>query len=105
MLKGGYVDEQWAWVGECQVTWESMGFPGAKDSLHIAAHRAFMTREQVKPFTVVRRTAEHLHRVQGIKPGRPAWTLIFTGPRRRSWGFVEETGWKHWREYLGIPKP
>jgi hypothetical protein len=27
---------------------------------------------------------------------KPAWTLIFTGPKVRSWGFYCPNGWQHW---------
>ncbi|WMI33253.1 hypothetical protein SEA_SLIMJIMMY_74 [Mycobacterium phage SlimJimmy] len=45
--------------------------------------------------------------VNGAKPhGRfpvptekPAWTLIFTGPRFRSWGFHCPQGWTHWKRF------
>lgn len=48
--------------------------------------------------SVVRRRAEDLHR---LIIWRPVWTLVFTGPRRRTWGFQTETGWVPWAEALG----
>ncbi|QSM01125.1 hypothetical protein SEA_NANOSMITE_80 [Mycobacterium phage Nanosmite] len=30
---------------------------------------------------------------------KPAWTLIFTGPKIRSWGFHCPQGWIHWRQF------
>jgi hypothetical protein len=29
----------------------------------------------------------------------PCWTLVFTGPRVRSWGFQCPQGWRHWRDF------
>lgn len=40
--------------------------------------------------------AEDLHR---LELDIPVWTLVFTGPRRRSWGFKTASGWVPWREY------
>lgn len=30
----------------------------------------------------------------------PAWTLFFTGPRIREWGFWCPRGWRSWRQYV-----
>jgi hypothetical protein len=87
ILKGGYWDEQWLWVDDDR-SWPD--------------YRVHTGNEWVGRGRIVKRSAEHLHRVQGITPGRPAWTLVFTGPRRREWGFTTEHGWVHWREYLGL---
>ena len=110
ILKGGYWDEQWSWTDP---VFEAEGC-GARihdgcgggcvgdGSTMEPGYRSHTGNEWVGRGRVVRRAAEHLHRVQGIKPGRPAWTLVFTSPRRREWGFVTEHGWVHWREYLGL---
>ena len=29
----------------------------------------------------------------------PTWTLVFTGPKRSSWGFFTADGWVPWREW------
>lgn len=29
----------------------------------------------------------------------PVWTLLFTGPRRRIWGFYAKNGWVAWDQY------
>jgi hypothetical protein len=99
VLKGGYVDECWHWIEDAGA---GRRLPGTL--FRVKGERRPPEYERVRPLRVVQRKAEHLHRVQGIKPGRPAWTLVFTGPRRRSWGFVTENGWRHWRDYLGLPK-
>lgn len=62
------------------------------------------------PLSVVRREAEHAHRIElpkDAKTGKskPAWTLFFTGSVRREWGFHCKEGWRHWKEYTapGLP--
>jgi len=30
---------------------------------------------------------------------KPAWTLFFTGPKIREWGFKCPKGWLHWKEF------
>ena len=51
-------------------------------------------------FSVVRHKAEDLHRLE-LTDG-PVWTLVITGPKRKSWGFMTERGMVPWRRYLGI---
>lgn len=34
----------------------------------------------------------------------PCWTLVFTGPARRPWGFWCPDGWVPWRHFLGVMK-
>lgn len=88
----GYKDEQW----NCYEK-EIESLPTFKQF-----NRDFMGYEDVKPFSTVFRKAEHVHRVRGIEPGKPAVTLVWTGPARREWGFMKYTGWTHWAVYLGI---
>lgn len=80
VLKGGYVDETWHADHE--------------------GGRAVVGYEPCGPFSVRRRKAEHLHRVQ-LMPGRTSWSLLFIAPKRRSWGFHTPTGWQSWRDYFG----
>lgn len=49
--------------------------------------------------SVLFRRAEHFHRVTMTKP---MWSLVFCGPRRRTWGFQTNEGWVDWRTYLGL---
>jgi len=38
-----------------------------------------------------------------LQPGQSAWTLVYTGPKYREWGFHDiELGWVHWRKYRDI---
>lgn len=110
ILSGGYWDEQWRWIegetvsNQCNVRVHDGcgGGCNGDGSVTFEGYREHIGNEWVGRGHVVRRPAEHLHRVQGIKPGSPTWTLVFTGQRRREWGFVTEHGWVHWREYLGL---
>lgn len=45
------------------------------------------------------RPAEALHRITWVPKGG-AWTLVFTGPRRRQWGFVDQDAWVCWRAWV-----
>lgn len=51
---------------------------------------------------VVRHKAEDLHR---LVLSKPVWTLVLTGPKRKSWGFLTEDGMVPWREYLTPNRP
>lgn len=55
-------------------------------------------REVLRPGSVRYRPAHHLHRVEA---DGPAWTFVVSGPKRRSWGFVDHDGWMHWSKWLG----
>jgi hypothetical protein len=49
----------------------------------------------------LRRPATWRHRV--VIPARlegRVWTLVWTGPKERSWGFWCSNGWRPWREHL-----
>lgn len=51
-----------------------------------------------RPLSLLRRPATWRHRVV-IAEGHTAWTLVFTGPKERSWGFFTEKGFCPWRSY------
>lgn len=92
VLKGGYDDEQWVWHPP---------FP-TSHGIAIPGMRQLMGYEPVNRLGFKRRAAEHIHRVR-LRDEKTAWTLVRAGKKRRRWGFVTETGWKHFKEYLGIP--
>jgi hypothetical protein len=48
-------------------------------------------------FSVVQKRAEDLH---SLTLERPVWTLVFSGPKRREWGFATERGWISNHRYL-----
>ena len=31
------------------------------------------------------------------------WSLFITGPKVREWGFLCPQGWRHWRQFIGVP--
>lgn len=45
------------------------------------------------------RAATAAHRIELIN-GQPTWSLFFTGPRIRQWGFHCPHGWRHWKEFV-----
>ena len=49
-----------------------------------------------KQWSLVHKRAADLHRIILYKP---VWTLVFTGPKVRHWGYQTEAGWVPWREY------
>lgn len=49
------------------------------------------------PGELLHRPTPWLHR---LELDRPAWTLVFVGPRKRRWGFQTVTGWVHWKDFL-----
>lgn len=43
--------------------------------------------------------AESLHFLK-LESGTTVWTLFFTGPRKRNWGFQTDSGWIPWNQYV-----
>lgn len=43
--------------------------------------------------------AEHTHRIEAAEHGN-VWTLVFSGPWYREWGFVQNGKWIKWNEYV-----
>lgn len=108
VLKGGYWDEQWRWNAPFTFSW-------GKD-------REFRGTQRVRVFSIVRRSAEHIHRVllncehddgtiypclanRHQHPPKPAWSLVLTGPYRRNWHFITERGPVVWWDYLNVSPP
>lgn len=55
---------------------------------------SFISREWRGPGSMVQHKCTDLHRLELKKP---AWTLVFTGPRKREWGFfTHDKGWIKW---------
>lgn len=55
-----------------------------------------------EPGSIHFRRATAAHRVE-LAEGAPAWTLFITGPKIREWGFHCPKGWRHWRDFCGVP--
>lgn len=49
---------------------------------------------------VIHRKAEDAHIIAHVLPG--TLTLVFSGPKRREWGFHSPAGWVHWKEYFRV---
>ena len=82
VLLGGYWEEE-PWIeGTTPETW-----------------RSFTARTWRGPLSVIRHQAKDYHRVILGDVDRPAWTLVFRGPRERRWGFRTKSGWVHWKDY------
>ena len=70
-----------------------------------------VVREMLHAPSIHYRRPEHTHRIR-LKNGKPAWTLVITGPKIRDWGFWSRTAlsvkggwgweWTPWRRYLGL---
>lgn len=56
------------------------------------------TRRWYGPGRLLRRPAEWRHRVE-LPPGKGCITLLWVGPKIRSWGFWCRSGWIPWREH------
>jgi hypothetical protein len=52
-----------------------------------------------KPGTILYRPAGWVHRLRITKP---AWTLVFTGPTKREWGFWTPKGWLKSNKYKNV---
>lgn len=50
------------------------------------------------PLSLIRHRATDRHALSLI---RPAWSLVWVGPKVRDWGFETERGWIPWQEYGG----
>lgn len=46
------------------------------------------------------REATDAHRLE-ILPGERAYSLFFTGPKVREWGFLCPQGWVNWQDFTG----
>lgn len=64
-------------------------------------------RKRKWPGMVLYRPANWVHRVELLND-KPAYSLVFHGPRIRSWGFHLKSGaWQRWKDYflaMGCPE-
>ncbi|AER26117.1 hypothetical protein SEA_DIMINIMUS_75 [Mycobacterium phage Diminimus] len=93
VLKGGYWEHRktgWA-------TWRGPGSFAIRRPK--TAHRVELATELAHVETIFdSRTLKPVRRKYKTV-AKPAWTLIFTGPRFRSWGFHCPQGWTHWKRF------
>jgi hypothetical protein len=66
-----------------------------------AAHRLELFIED-RTYSI-RRDPDGMMRAHHAKHPRPCWSLFITGPKVREWGFLCPKGWRHWREFIGLP--
>jgi hypothetical protein len=57
-----------------------------------------MERRRYRAGDVLFRHAEHRHRLE-IEPGMDCWSLVFTSPIVREWGFWTPAGFVPWADY------
>ncbi|CAG7580837.1 MAG: putative L-ectoine synthase [uncultured marine phage] len=57
-------------------------------------------KSRLRQFPSFRRyKAEDCHRIADLVNGKPCWTLVFMGKRRRVWGYKTNKGWMDHKEY------
>lgn len=94
MLWGGYWEET---PGAVEVRWD--GDPPALGQFYARPVGERRKRVWYRPGTLRRVPAHWCHRVV-IPDEQPAWTLVLTTPRQRTWGFWTADGWMQWRAFL-----
>ena len=85
VLKGGY----WEHKGDGWAKWRGAGS---------VAYRKAKTAHRVELDYEIAGLNEAAQPVGAVE--KPAWTLIFTGPVMRSWGFHCPQGWVHWKRFI-----
>jgi hypothetical protein len=58
-----------------------------------------MLRRWYGPGSILWRPCPSIHRLE-LPAGKTAWTLVFTGPKRREWGFHTVCGFIPWFHYV-----
>lgn len=78
---------------------------GYTEELEVASDPiACAERRRFRPGDVLFRHAEHRHRLE-LEDGADCWTLVFTGPNARDWGFWTPEGFVPWRQYELLEQP
>jgi hypothetical protein len=89
ILRGGYVEEI---CTPEQFDYVSAGEPGRRHNIWAPYHTRRIHRFNFK-------TNTDLHRIVKFFRPQGAWTLVFTGPERRDWGFMTDKGWLSRKEF------
>lgn len=79
ILKGGYIEQSPLW---------------SDDSLVPSSQFHWK-----RPLSWAGRNEFSFHRIAHL-PAGPAWTLVFTGPKKKAWSFLVGTRAVPWRDYL-----
>lgn len=83
ILRGGYT--------EWHCTPETFGSERVEFTVNQREWARFLVKH-VRFFNIHNNT--DLHQIREFhRPGKGSWTLIFTGPERREWGFMTDKGW------------
>ena len=80
-------DHPWRSIGV--VLWGSLSEVTQQDGQEVT--------KRLWPLIPKVRNAEYAHRI--VLNSRSAYTLFFTFPKERDWGFLCPKGWVHWREF------
>lgn len=91
ILAGGY----WEWIG-C-----SEQEAAKHKHATLGSDGTWQYRRWVGPGASKFAPADRRHRVE-LDKGRPAWSLVVTGRKTRSWGFWTPFGWVHWTKYSHV---
>ena len=96
ILKGRYTEQTFA--GESRDVRHIIGRDGQVERTEVGpTHTSYNYRE----FTVLdinKKRAEDLHRLD-LNHG-PVWSLLWSGRKRRDWGFMTDEGWVDHNTYL-----
>lgn len=60
----------------------------------------YFVHRKVRPLGLYYRPAEYRHRITKLNSRFGAWTLVFTSPVRRHWGFWIKGSWMHWKAFV-----
>lgn len=71
---------------------------GYTEELEVPNAGGLADRRRFRPGDVLFRHAEHRHRLE-LDEGTECWSLVFTAPKCREWGFWTPAGFVPWREY------
>lgn len=58
----------------------------------------FCGQVERRRFSLAFRRASDLHDIAEVS--NDLWTLVLVGPKRRRWGFMTDSGWVRWEEYV-----
>jgi len=81
--------------------WASVSILFGGELWEVTSHRhptGFYLARRIPRFLPQLRGATYAHRLE-LRGDQPAWTLFITGPYLRSWGFLCDRGWVHWRKF------
>jgi hypothetical protein len=90
-------DHPWSFISV--ILWRGYFEETFDPNVNIVGNHPARRRKRVWPGTIIFRRADHAHRVV-LVDGKPAVTLVITGPKVRSWGFHTGRGWQYWRDYF-----